>query len=300
MFVYIRMSRVAFGAHASVSNGVFRAIDDVLRYGGNLVQIFVGNPRGRSSAKSTAAYIAQAPSVREYCKLTEASIVVHAPYIVNLAEPLGDGDGWWLDLVWRDLTVADAFGAIGVVVHVGKHKDKPAAQGLANMADNLRHLLERMRRSAMRTKLILETSAGQGTELLATADNSVHALAEFYNQFSQEDKAMLKLCVDSCHVFAAGYDLRTAACVDAFVRDLDTRIGLQHVALLHLNDSKRELGSRVDKHAQLGQGCIGLEGLMRLVVAFASRGIPMVLETGGDLQQELGLISLALAHVVSE
>ena len=117
-----------------------------------------------------------------------------------------------------------------------------------------------MRKNKLNVKIILETAAGQGTELLT----NIYNLINFYEKFSNEEKEILKICIDTCHIYSAGHDIREEEQVELFIKILKKGIGMKNIALIHLNDSKREFNSHVDRHEKLGKGTIGLEGLKEI------------------------------------
>ena len=139
--------------------------------------------------------------------------------------------------------------------------------------------------------IILETAAGQGTEL----GYDLEEFAALYNSFSDKYKSRIKICIDTCHVFVAGYDLSSKKMVKAFFTKFNKLIGVKHVVLLHLNDSKPELGKRVDRHENIGKGKIGLTGLTEVIKYAKKKGIPMILETPAvkkstDVKNEIDII----------
>ena len=168
--------------------------------------------------------------------------------------------------------MAHKINALGCVVHFGKQLSLSRWKAIDNMRDTIMHILDHSK-----SKIILETSAGQGSELC----HKLLEFANFYGSFSPKYKRRLGICIDTCHIFASGYDIRTKAGVNAFLKEFDDLIGLENVMLIHLNDSERELGTRVDRHANLGDGEIGMPGLREFVRFAVKRNIPVILETPG-------------------
>jgi deoxyribonuclease-4 len=195
-------------------------------------------------------------------------VVAHGSYLINLAgnreiRPKS------IDAMVEDLTRCGLLGIEYLVFHPGAHDD--ADRGIALVAEALNEIFARCKK--IRPRILLETTAGQGRSLGC----SFEQLASIIDRVDR--KRRIGICLDTCHVFAAGYDLRTArACRETLAR-LDDVAGLERLAAIHLNDSKRDLGSRVDRHEHIGLGAIGLKGFAALVSDFRLREIPMILET---------------------
>ena len=260
------------GAHVSIDGGLVNTITRVGSPRCRIIQIFLGSPI-RAGSRNVSQ---QSQQVREICVRVNMQIVIHSPYIVNLAN---EQMTWETSLISQELLIADRIGAIGCVLHVGKHKTSSVQTGTMNMIQNIRVFLQYMHSNSLRTFLIVETSAGQGTELLATRNNSMNELAAFYASFSEDEKRYLRLCIDTCHIFAAGYDIRRPDQVDIFFATFESLIGLRYIALIHLNDSQNACGSGVDRHTNIGAGHIGTAGLVRFIQLAAHYNIPVVLET---------------------
>jgi deoxyribonuclease-4 len=283
-----------FGAHMSIKNGIISAIKEINELDGNMIQIFISNPI------STKFIIDKLKWNEKYCKLirstleeNDSKVVIHLPYIINLAKPLpiNINDCWWINIIYNQLLISDLINSIGCVVHVGKHLDLTVTEGTDNMYNGLKIIINYIKKNNLNSYIILETAAGQGSELLATKDNSLENLANFYNCFSNEDKKHIKICVDTCHIFAAGYDIKSRSKVKKFFDEFNTLIGINNIALIHLNDSKTDCGSCVDRHENLGQGKIGIEGLRHFIRYAIFYKIPTILETPNNYKLELKLIN---------
>jgi deoxyribonuclease-4 len=281
-----------YGAHLSIKNGIVSAIEQINEMNGNMIQIFVSNPM---SVKISDKKFTQKEydSIKNKLKETDSKIVIHLPYVINLAKPL-DIDpktSWWIKMILYQLTVSESMNSLGCVVHVGKHLNLTPTEGLSNMYDAFVNIIEYMKERSMETKIILETAAGQGTELITTKNNSLDEFAEFYNRFTDKQKHYLKICVDTCHIFAAGYDISNIKQVRNFFRDFDRLIGINNIVLIHLNDSKCGCGSCVDRHENLGEGKIGLKGLKHFIRYGIYYKIPIILETPDAYEKELEIIN---------
>lgn len=215
-------------------------------------QIFLGNPQGSSLAVSDTEIAATAVLVKDL----GVSIYVHSPYIINLCVK----NDWNVKLLQTNLKVAGRCGFKGVVVHVGKSTKQPLQEALATMRENILTALES---ATVVCPLLLETPAGQGTETLTAMDEFLQFVAGIGDE-------RLRICLDTCHVFACGHDpLR-------YIHSSLDYPGL--LKLIHYNDSKDVCGSCKDRHALAGTGHIGLKGMTAIAELCRSQGLPMVIE----------------------
>jgi len=264
------------GAHVSTAGGVARAFDRGAAIGCDALQIFVKSPnqwRGRAFSDGEPEDFRQGRSATG-----GLPVVAHAAYLINLAAP----DPKILDrsrtALADELDRCDALGLDGLVVHPGAHLGEGVDVGVARIAASLDAVLGE--RDAG-TPVLLELTAGQGTVLGRTLEE----LAAIRDASRHADR--LAFCLDTCHAFAGGYDLRTADAVETFVDRVAATIGIAGVVCVHLNDSTGELGSRRDRHANIGSGEIGAEGFRAWLADSRLAGIPSILETPlGD--DELG------------
>ena len=268
------------GCHLSSAN-LFKSVDEVNAYGGNFMQIFVTNPMGKAGKESLTKYKSISQQIKSYCSNNQTSIVVHCPYILNFAKEFNEESNEIKRLL-LELRIGHEIGAIGCVIHVGKHLNLDINEATLNMYKSIKYVLHKIREEKLSIKLILETAAGQGTELFVTENNGLDELANFYHRFTKSDKEIFKLCVDTCHIFSAGFDIGSKKKVRYFFILFDKMIGLEHLALIHFNDSKTPYNSHVDRHEQIGKGHIGLSGLAEFVRQANRFKIPLCLETHGD------------------
>ncbi len=228
-------------------------------------QMFI---RGRDSG---AAVIFQADIDASLVVVTKnnLSYYTHSSYCINLSHPGTKKDPtdvtWCLTILASDLQVTDSIGGKGVVVHVGKPKEEGTIRGLDIMEKSIRSVLPY---ATEKCPLLLETPAGQGSELCTT----IEAMSNFYNRFSMEDKKIFKICIDTCHVFACGY--LPLDYLQQWVKVQST----ESIGLIHFNDSKEECHSRKDRHASIGGGLIGVTHLAKVAIWCVEREIDMVKE----------------------
>lgn len=261
------------GAHVSIAGGVQNAPQNGVALGCDVIQIFSKNQRQWKSRPYTEDEIR---GFRENYKSSKLrGVVVHGSYLMNLAA--GDPALWkrskdaFLDEVYR----CDQLGIPDFVFHPGAHVERGAEWGVERIASGLREALDATHGSGVH--LDLECMAGQGT----TIGNRFEDLGRIIDLCGRD--ARLGLCLDTCHLYAAGFDLATAGGYEATMKHVDRLVGLKRVRAFHLNDSKRELGSHVDRHENIGKGHIGLEGFRLLLRDDRFAQVPMNLETpGGD------------------
>ena len=257
------------GAHMSVAGGCHKAVEAAARYGMDCVQIFTKNNNqwacrpltGDDAARFRDALDEHA--IRRPCG--------HASYLINLASP---EPGLWqksLDAFVVELQRAEALGLLGLVIHPGSYVDSSEEQGLRQIVRALDRALART--DGMQVEVWLETTAGQGSSLGHRFEHLQYLLDEVASN------ERLGVCMDSCHLFAAGYPLGSAAEYEQTMEQFDRIVGLDRVRAFHLNDSKRPLGSRVDRHEHIGEGELGLKPFRRILNDPRFADLPMYLET---------------------
>ena len=257
------------GAHMSVAGGLPRAVERAVVHQCEAFQIFSKNAnqwRGRDVPPA---------EIREFRAKVKAAglhpVVSHASYLINLATTRVTRREQSLAAMGDEIDRAEALGLQGVVLHPGCYTAGSEATGLDLIADGLLELLAARRRG--KAMIILEHTAGQGTSLGATFEHIAYIVAR------AKDHRRIGVCLDTCHLLASGYDIASPDGYAATFRLFEQLIGVDRLKLFHLNDSKRPLGSRVDRHEHIGQGCVGLEAFRRLINDPRFEGLPMLLET---------------------
>ena len=256
------------GAHMSVAGGLPRAVERAVVHRCEAFQIFSKNAnqwRGREVPR------AEIREFRAKVKAAGLPVVSHASYLINLASTDAPLRGQSLAAMGDEIDRAEALGLHGVVLHPGCYTAGSEATGLDLIADGLRELLAARRRG--KTLIILEHTAGQGTSLGATFEQIAYILAR------TKDHRRIGVCLDTCHLLASGYDIASAEGYVGTFKLFEQLIGFDRLKVFHLNDSKRPLGSRVDRHEHIGRGSVGLEAFRRLVNDQRFEGLPMLLET---------------------
>ena len=273
------------GAHMSIAGGYYKAVEIAQRAGCDCVQLFTKN-----NNQWRAKPISDDDVARFRGALAELKIrhpIAHDSYLINLASP---NEALWqrsIESFAEELRRAEQLGIPYVVTHPGASTTASEEQGLARVIQARDQV--HAETHGLATRCLLETTAGQGSTLGWKFEH----LATILDGVKDPDR--LGVCVDTCHVFAAGYPLATEQEYEATMKALDKTAGLKTVKAFHLNDSKRELGSRVDRHAAIGEGHLGLEPFRLLLDDSRFRRVPMYLETPKGLVDgvELDVINLA-------
>jgi deoxyribonuclease-4 len=257
---------VLFGAHCS--GGVKGALDRAVEIDADAVQLFVQSPRTWRFPEHDAKVL---EAFRERRAETRLSAVVHALYLVNLAAP--DDAIYEKSVATMRSTVdtACALEADAVVFHIGSHLGAGFDAGLERVVPAVAQVLDRCTES---TWLLMENSAGSG----GTIGRSIDELATIFDALDRHPR--LGVCLDSCHLYVSGIDVTEPAALDAVLDELEERIGLDRLRVLHVNDAKAPLGSNRDRHENLGQGLIG-EELGVFLAHPRLQGLPAVLEVPG-------------------
>ena len=257
------------GAHMSVAGGLPRAVERAVLHGCQSLQIFSKNAsqwRGRPLGED---------EVREFRDRVRASgirpVVSHASYLINLGTDDAAVRGRSLEAMADEISRAEALGLDGVVLHPGCYTSGSVDRGVALVAEGLSEILSN--RPAGSTQVLLEHTAGQGTALGANFQEIAAIIA------ATSASERIGVCLDTCHLLASGYDIATAEGYEATFEAFGTIVGLDRLKVFHLNDSKKPLGSRIDRHTHIGEGCVGLEAFRRLVNDPRFTYLPMLLET---------------------
>lgn len=284
--------RNPLGTHVLVGKGlVAGALASAVELGCEAFQVFVGNPRGWALTEGDPA---QDAAFREACAEAGQRVFVHTPYLVNLGSPTPATYEKSVALVAHNLRRAAEIGAEGVVVHTGSYvapagDDADAVRrheaALRQVREGLLPLLETLD-GPDAPWLLLEPTAGQGRSLCAGVDD----LAGYLDALDRHPRA--GVCLDTCHVFAAGAPLDEPGGTAATLDRLDEVAGPGRLRLVHANDSKDPRGSMKDRHERLGDGHVGVDAFAELLAHPSTEGVPMVLETPGS--REPGNADLAL------
>lgn len=261
---------VKLGFHVSISGGIDRAVDRALELGCDTFQIFSRNPRSWAYRALTED---EAEAFRD--KRRQAGIEPvfdHMPYILNLASPHDEIYLRSLESLSVELERCSALGIPMVVTHIGSHMGSGPERGVSRVVEGVRVVLERDESGVM---VLLENGAGSRNSV----GSGFEELELILDGVDRPDR--VAVCLDTCHAFAAGHDLRTEEGLETMVCGFDDSIGLERLMLVHLNDSVGGLGRGVDHHEHIGLGEIGIDGFRRIMGSRLAAA-PMVMETPSD------------------
>lgn len=267
------------GNHTTSSKGYAAMGRQMIRNGGNTFAFFTRNPRGGKAKKTDPE------DIRKYLAIAEENhfgkIVAHAPYTLNACAASEELRTFAKETMADDLRRMELTPGNYYNFHPGSHVGQGAENGVRLIAQLLNEVLT----EEQSTVVLLETMAGKGSEM----GRSFQELREIMDLVEQKDK--IGVCLDTCHVWDAGYDI--VGHPEEVLKEFDQVIGLKWLKAVHLNDSMNERGSHKDRHAKIGEGKIGLDALVRLIRHPALQGIPFILETPNDdegWKQEISLL----------
>ena len=258
-----------FGAHVSSSGGIHTAIDRAEGFGCDAVQVFTQSPRAWRPTNHSPESLERFKERRAETGI--GAVVCHALYLVNLASPDDELYRKSVDSLRNTIEVACGIEADAVVFHIGSHLGAGLDAGIDRVCGAMRELLELC---GERVWFLMENSAGAG----ATIGRSLDELATLFDRLDEHPR--LGICLDSCHLFVSGVDVSKADELDRLVEEVDARMGLDRLRVLHVNDAAAPLGSNRDRHANIGEGLIG-EELGVFLSHPKLQGLPALLEVPG-------------------
>jgi deoxyribonuclease IV len=257
-----------FGFHISIAGGLSRVAQRAEARGCETIQLFSRNPRGwQYSPLKTDAVRAFRSGVES---LGLSPVVIHLPYLPNIASSRSRFYSRSLDSITTDLERADELGADYLIIHIGHRLTSSEEEAIQTVSGSIDRVLQTVRN---RVVLLLENTAGQGSEIGSTFEQ-IQKIIEGVNETER-----LGVCLDTAHCFEAGYDLSSPSGIDETLRRFDATIGLRRLHLLHLNDSKSALGSHRDRHWHIGEGLIGSKGFRHLINHPSLKNLPGIMET---------------------
>lgn len=260
--------KVLLGAHMSIEGGIHEALTRGASIGCTTLQIFTKSNRqwtAKSLTKEEAALFKKTQK-----DLGIAPVVAHASYLLNMASAKTDIHTKSINALTKELDRCELLGIPYLVLHPGSRLNTPLDEALERVALGIDTALRNSQSDVM---VLLETMAGQGT----TVGSTFNELGTILKKVSH--KSRVGVCLDTCHVFAAGYDFNTKETYQKLWKEFDQEIGLEKLRTVHINDSKKALGSHVDRHADIGTGEIGLEGFRLLMNDKRFSLVPKILET---------------------
>jgi deoxyribonuclease-4 len=285
------------GFHVSISGGISNSIDNALKIGCSTFQIFSRNPRGWVARPLQDEDVENFRKKLSKSKIDRESVFIHMPYLPNLSSSDSKLHKKSTDTLVDELSRSSILGIHYLILHLGSHGGKGKANGINQLMKACNFAFDnyyKLSSSAITEKkksdnngncakdsitLILENSAGEKKSIASKFDELALILDKLK---SSMNRGSFGICLDTCHVFAAGYDLRTDDVVDDTLDKFNSEVGLENLKVIHLNDSKDELNSNRDRHEHIGMGKIGKKGLRALLNHKAASKLPIIMETPVD------------------
>ncbi|MCI9110557.1 MAG: deoxyribonuclease IV [Bacilli bacterium] len=263
------MNDLIIGSHVSYNGteGLVGSVLEALSYGENTFMFYTGAPQNtiRSSIDMELTSLAQKTMKEQGIDIK--NVIVHAPYIINLANDKDeDKFNFSVNFLKQELKRTEMFGVNKVVLHPGSHVGLGTEKGIQNIIRALNMVLD----SENGPIILLETMAGKGTEVGCTFEE----ISEIIEGIKYKNRVMV--CIDTCHIFDAGYDLSD---FDKILEEFDSVIGLSKIGCVHVNDSKNMMGSHKDRHENIGLGEIGFDNLIKIIYHDKLKEVPKILET---------------------
>ena len=262
------------GVHVSIAGSIDKAVERAVEKGCDTFQIFSRNPRGWRYKALTDT------EIREFIKKVELSgiapAVVHMPYLPNLAATDDKVYNRSVASLTEELRRCDSLQIPYLVTHLGSHRGYGKAKGFERIVKAINTAFSEVDNGVM---LLLENTAGTKNSMGGTFEDIQHIIERI------EHRERIGICFDTCHAFAAGYELRTEKSLKDVIKHFDAVIGLEHLKLIHLNDSKGGLNSRLDRHEHIGLGYIGEDGFRTILSEEHIKKLPMILETPVDARR---------------
>jgi len=260
------------GCHVSISGSIDKSVDNAVERNCSAFQIFTRNPRAWHAKDLTKEDIDAFKSKLKSSKIDRFATCAHMPYLPNLATPKNDGFEKSVNTLISEVERCAQLGIPYLVTHLGSHLGTGEEAGIKKLVEGLT--------KAGQTKndvmILLENTAGQKNSV----GSDFKQLGEIFKQLKPGKK--FGVCLDTCHAFVAGYDLRTADKVKETFKEFNKHVGIENLKILHLNDARGEIGCNLDRHYHLGLGGIGEEGITSVVKFANKKKIPIILETPID------------------
>ena len=279
------------GAHFSISGGLHESLLEAKKYGCNALQIFTKNSRTWKERQISDEEVELFDKTRKNAGIK--IVASHTSYLINLAAPDSGKHSLSCKALEQELIRSSALNIDFVVLHPGSLMGDGEKNGIDRISKSINSIFRRIPETG--TRLLLETTAGQGTGLGHTFEQ----LHEMIEKIDLKDKT--GVCIDTSHIFAAGYDIRDEFSYNRTIDEFDKITGFDKLFLIHLNDSKKGLGSRVDRHEHIGKGEIGIDAFRLIMNDMRLAGIPKIIETpksgGGKDWDRINLRKLKLMVV---
>ena len=280
------------GVHKPLhTKSIIENLKEIIKYKGNFMQIFISNPQQYNLNKLVIDnYKNIANEIISFNKINNTHIIIHSPYTINIAKKINLSNKH-LTILLKNLYIAHIINALGVIIHSGKYIDNNINDAINYMYYSIKFLIKNIIKNKWNVLIYFELGSGSGTDIIITENNSLIQFIKFYNKFKPKYKKYLKLCIDTCHIFAAGYDIRNKKNIKKLLNEIKKDIGIENLGLIHLNDSYYEYNSKKDRHCNIGDGKIGYDNLMYFIKKIKKYNIPIMLETDNDYKKMLNIIN---------
>lgn len=263
--------------HVSISGSIDRAVDNAVAMGCTAFQIFTRNPRGWAAKPLAANDVTNFREKLAASKIDRFATAAHMPYLPNLSSPEDDPFARSVSSLIDEIKRCSKLGVPYIVAHLGSHKGAGDKKGIEKL---IRAFTKAAESTENDVTILLENTAGQKNSVGSDFDQ----LGLIFEQLKPSKR--FGICLDTCHAFASGYDMRTEKNASDTLEKFHKAIGFENLKILHLNDSKGELGCNIDRHEHIGLGHIGEKGLEHVIHAINSKKIPMILETPIDERRD--------------
>ena len=268
---------VRVGFHVSIAGGISSSVNNAKKLGCTAFQIFSRNPRGWTAKPLPRDEVELFKNRLRASTIEKTSVVVHMPYLPNLSGPPGELYERSVKALTEEVERCNLLGISYLVIHLGSHMGRGSKSGINQLVNALRRAADSAcNESENEVIVLLENNVGQKNSVGSTLEE----LRLILDRLDNSKK--FGVCLDTCHLFATGYDLRTKEDVNIMFDKIKAIIGLRELKIVHLNDSKGGLGSNLDRHEHIGLGSIGVEGLTAFVNHLAVRALPIIMETPID------------------
>src|SRR3990167_9543524 len=273
------------GAHVSIAGNMAKAPENAVNTGGECFQIFSRPPQGGPATKITAKLVAEFK--RKMKQHRQGNVYIHTPYFINFASANNRVRFGSVQVVREELERASLLGAKAVITHLGSAKDFTKKAALAKVTKGLDLVFQKYAGSAI---LLLENSAGAG-RIIGDDFSELATIIKALTRNKPWLKKKIGVCFDTCHAFASGYDLRTATAMKKTLAEFEKKIGLAKLMVIHSNDAREKLGSKIDRHEHIGHGKIGEKGFEILLSDKRLKKADVICETeGGGIKADLKLL----------
>jgi deoxyribonuclease-4 len=267
--------KVRVGFHVSIAGGISNSVNNARKLGCSAFQIFSRNPRGWTAKPLPTDEVRSFKNRLCASGIEKKSVIVHMPYLPNLSGPPGELYERSVKILTEELERCKLLGICYLVIHLGSHMGRGSTSGINQLVNALRTAIVGSK-SEKEVVVLLENNVGQKNSVGGTLEELRLILDRL------DSSKQFGVCIDTCHLFASGYDLRTKQDVNIIVEKVKAIVGLKELKIIHLNDSKGGLGSNLDRHEHIGLGSIGVEGITAFLNHQAIQALPIIMETPID------------------